>query len=556
MKCPRLAPMLLLALGVCTSAGPVYPMETARIVGGEESLPGEWPFMVALITPGQEPFPGQFCGGSLISARWVLTAAHCVLGKTPDDIDLIIGAHDLEVTSAAVFGNIVSIDLHPDFDEAAPFDSDLALLELQEAVDGPTLNLVDEASMGQLPMGTPFTVTGWGNRSSSGEDLSPLLQQVNVPLVDNGLCQDAYDEVSVTITDRMLCAGYESGGKDACNGDSGGPLMVNMGGAWQQAGVVSFGQGCALPDFYGVYTKVSNFHNWVRNRTEGVAIAPEHDFGALPSSAQQSFTFTLVNNNDSVPVTLSNVRIAGNDFSSFRIDGDECSELVLAPASECEIDVTVDADEAGSHEAILRVDTDLSNAGALESRLSALVLSAAAFQTALESPELDWFTGGNVDWDLEPNTNIAGGLSIRSGAISHGEESIAMSEVRGPGNLSFHWKVSSEDDFDLLEFYLDGQRHAFVGGEVDWTERSFTIPPGTHRVLWRYAKNATGSAGEDSAYLDQVTMTLSSSGEDTQPPAGTESGGGGGNDLWTLLVIALSSTRRSHGDRLTPCETR
>ena len=534
---------VLLGLGACTGA---HAWETGRIVGGEESLPGEWPFMVALIRAGHDPEAGQFCGGSLVAARWVLTAAHCVIDRAPDDIELIIGAHDLASADDAIFANVTNIEVHPDFDDGAPFDSDLALLELQQAVDWPSLQSLDAISMDQLSPGTSLTVAGWGNRSSSGQDFSPLLHHVHVPLVDDGVCQASYDDISVAITDRMLCAGFQSGGKDACSGDSGGPLMVNANGGWRQVGIVSFGEGCALPDFYGVYTKVADFQSWLRGHTEGVTIAPERDFGALPPAAEQSSTFTLINN-DSVPIALYNARIAGHDASSFRVDWDGCSDVVLAAGTACEIDVTVSADEARLHEALLRVDTDPHIAEPLESRLTALVLGPVDFQTALESPELSWFTGGSVGWDLEPNTNVVGGLSIRSGAIGHGEESIAMSEVEGPGILSFHWKVSSEDNADQLEFHLDGQRYAFVDGELDWTPLSVTIPAGTHRLLWRYTKDAAGVAGEDTGFLDQVTMTASSSdGDDDEPQAIADSGGGGGGTgMWSVVLLALAFARRS-----------
>uniref|UniRef100_A0A672RP73 Zgc:165423 n=1 Tax=Sinocyclocheilus grahami TaxID=75366 RepID=A0A672RP73_SINGR len=104
-------------------------------------------------------------------------------------------------------------------------------------------------------------VTGWGN-VNSGEDLpSPqILQEVDVPVVGNSKCNCLYEE---SITDNMMCAGPLEGGKDSCQGDSGGPMVIKQGSKWIQAGVVSFGEGCALPNFPGVYARVSKYQNWI-----------------------------------------------------------------------------------------------------------------------------------------------------------------------------------------------------------------------------------------------------------------------------------------------------
>lgn len=248
-----------------------------RIVGGQEATPGEWPWQVALVQKGEDPYFGQFCGGSLISASWVMTAAHCVEGTVAAELDVIAGIHDLRVPNPDYRRVAVStIQIHPDWNPTT-YNNDIALLKLSIPIparpaSGAVLpiafvNLVP-ANVGPLT-GQTATVTGWGNRAAQpdpgGSDFPDRLHEVEVPIISNADCQGAYGG----ITENMLCAGLPQGGKDSCQGDSGGPLVVPASGSsWQQAGIVSFGEGCAMPGKPGVYTRVSRYITWI-NTTIG-----------------------------------------------------------------------------------------------------------------------------------------------------------------------------------------------------------------------------------------------------------------------------------------------
>jgi hypothetical protein len=105
-------------------------------------------------------------------------------------------------------------------------------------------------------------VSGWGATAEGGSSAA-ILQKVRVPIVSNTTCNAAYGG---GITANMLCAGLVEGGKDSCQGDSGGPLVVPDGSGWRLAGVVSFGNGCARPNFYGVYTRISSFTTWITSQ--------------------------------------------------------------------------------------------------------------------------------------------------------------------------------------------------------------------------------------------------------------------------------------------------
>ena len=104
---------------------------------------------------------------------------------------------------------------------------------------------------------------GWGLTAENGLT-STHLREVTVPVVTNAVCSAGYASDGITIADTMLCAGSAQGGKDSCQGDSGGPIAIkDTNGTWKQIGVVSFGIGCARPNKYGVYTRVSEFIDWI-----------------------------------------------------------------------------------------------------------------------------------------------------------------------------------------------------------------------------------------------------------------------------------------------------
>lgn len=226
-----------------------------RIVGGRPSDQGLWPWAVALAFERQGKLV-QYCGGSLIAPNWVLTAAHCEVLASDK---AIIGRGDLNGTD----GEVVDVELvknHARYDSDMN-DNDVAVVKLQKSLQAPTVQLIAGAS--DSP-GSVATVVGWG-AFSEGSPTSPVLQQVEVPIVDNAGCQAGYAGTTVHITGNMLCAGLSQGGKDSCQGDSGGPLVVKgSGGNWQQAGIVSFGIGCARPNRYGVYTRVSKYVPWIK----------------------------------------------------------------------------------------------------------------------------------------------------------------------------------------------------------------------------------------------------------------------------------------------------
>jgi trypsin len=248
-----------LVAGLIFSAATSFAGELhQRIVGGVEASLGEFPFIVSL----QSGSFGHFCGGSLIKKNWVLTAAHCVKGSSIKKI--VIGLHDQDDTKNAESLKAKRIIAHPQYDSNAS-DYDFALIELsKDSAFQPIDVNSEEIQISNDPnQAIIATTAGWGATSEGSYNLPNLLQKVDVPLVPADVCNKSY---SGQITDRMICAGYAQGGKDSCQGDSGGPLVAETADHHRVlVGVVSWGQGCARPDYYGVYSKVNSVYDWIEN---------------------------------------------------------------------------------------------------------------------------------------------------------------------------------------------------------------------------------------------------------------------------------------------------
>jgi secreted trypsin-like serine protease len=269
----RLRPLLLAFVLAGSSAALPADIST-RIIGGVPSAEGDWPWMTAILHREiSDPYLAQFCGGSLIHPSWVMTAAHCTFDEArgialpPEAIDVMVGETDLTAGGERI--PVVRIIRYPSYQFGVIYD-DIALLELQTPssqqpvrLPGPTFPA--EFHDPVVPPGTTATTLGWGTTSTDSLVYPTLLQQVDVPIVDQATCTAAYASI-VDVVETQVCAGLAEGGKDACQGDSGGPLVSRSaatGDKLVQVGITSLGLGCAQPDFYGIYTRVSKYSQWI-----------------------------------------------------------------------------------------------------------------------------------------------------------------------------------------------------------------------------------------------------------------------------------------------------
>lgn len=246
---------------------PVAPTQADNpdIIGGREAQPGAWPWQVALLNR-LEPnsYLAQICGGTLIGEEWVLTAAHCVEGAEASLIDVLVGAHRLSDSGTRIVpAQIIS---HPGYDPTE-LDNDLTLIRLSMPVTYTPISLF-EAISGTTELDyMRATVIGWGAKNASFFELEypDALREVSLPLVSQEHC--ARNLWYETITENMICAGYETLTMGACYGDSGGPLMVQKADAsWSQVGIVSWGpSGCIDAGRYDVFTRVSRYTEWIAN---------------------------------------------------------------------------------------------------------------------------------------------------------------------------------------------------------------------------------------------------------------------------------------------------
>ncbi|CAN2390200.1 Belongs to the peptidase S1 family [Pristimantis euphronides] len=291
---PHLASLLLLSVyttpvisNFTTPAQPDCgnPVFGNRIVGGTDANEGGWPWQVSLRYLGS-----HICGGSLISNQWVLTAAHCFeRSVNPSDYLVMLGGYQLQVTSPHQVASAVQSIIVNSLFRGAGTPGDIALIKLSGTITYTAYILpvcVPTTSM-SFSDGTNCWVTGWGDVGSDVRLPYPqTLQQVMVPLISTDSCDRMYhigSDISANqqiVPSDQICAGYAAGKEDSCQGDSGGPLVCNINGIWYQAGIVSWGDQCAMSYRPGVYTYVPDYYNWAsmygatRSVSSSAMIAP------------------------------------------------------------------------------------------------------------------------------------------------------------------------------------------------------------------------------------------------------------------------------------------
>ncbi len=280
------------------------------IIGGSSvTTEGKYPFMVS------QQFNGDiFCGGSLIDREWVLTAAHCWVDAegvpfSPTEEVMVLGERSLSINSGYEQRIGVSeVYVHPLFDSFTN-DYDYALLKLETPASlNAYVNVIDlvSATAGSL-VNTGVTVAGWGATQydwniEDGVNYPDVLQTVSFKVLSDSSCSNygiLYNK------NTMMCAGVMAGGKDSCSGDSGGPLFYASGGRWKQAGIVSWGYGCAKANYPGVYARVTAAQVWstsimMNSYNQSVKITADQPIVSIgrPHISREIMAYNGVNSGD------------------------------------------------------------------------------------------------------------------------------------------------------------------------------------------------------------------------------------------------------------------
>uniref|UniRef100_A0A3B4YJC2 Transmembrane protease serine 3-like n=1 Tax=Seriola lalandi dorsalis TaxID=1841481 RepID=A0A3B4YJC2_SERLL len=243
----------------CSDCGQVGFQD--RIVGGTDALIEDWPWQVSLQQGGQHT-----CGGTLVSPRWIVTAAHCFTGskKELSRWRVVSGRTYMGTLGGSYVDRIIT---NGDYNPSRN-DYDIALMRLSSPITVGAYRrpvCLPPKAFG-LAAGASMTVTGWGYLEENGK-VSPSLQKASIPLINRSVCSSPTVYGSA-ITQTMICAGFLKGQVDACQGDSGGPLVHLSSSRWYLVGVVSWGVGCARERRPGVYCNVEELLGWIHAAIE------------------------------------------------------------------------------------------------------------------------------------------------------------------------------------------------------------------------------------------------------------------------------------------------
>ena len=346
---------------------------TPRIVGGGNANQADWGFYTQLVSPQSNR---SYCGASYLGNGYVLTAAHCVVGDSPSQVAVKVGGYRYGAADGQR-ANVSQIFIHPQYNTST-LANDIAILKLDRQLPGAVTVKIAEGSLSQYAReGDLLTVGGLGRTQEAG--LSPtVLQEVDVPLVSDAVCQQAGGSYQ-NVGSVAFCAGYPQGGKDSCQGDSGGPLVINQGGVVTQLGIVSWGVGCARPGKYGVYSDIAALRPWV----DGIIGNGQAELISVGYVANQSLTaFNLgetkshnfkLSNTGNVEFTIDSLNLSKSGVATTPVIArDNCTATTLQPNANCTVSVEFGGQAAGSAAVTLNFGID-KNSTAYQAKVTAVV---------------------------------------------------------------------------------------------------------------------------------------------------------------------------------------
>ncbi len=492
---------------------------TPRVIGGENTQKGEFPFMVSLILRDTKNtgtvFP--FCGGSLIAKKYVLTAAHCLqFGKTPaDGFDVLIGLHDVNAQGEAKRHQVKVI--------YTDNKTDTALLELIKPVEGITpIKLITPQQAEQLKDGDMMTVIGFGvTVENEIRPTADILQKADVPQFNQALCDKNYSESSrgeARVDENMICAGYAKIKKDSCNGDSGGPLLMKRDGQLYQTGIVSWGaQVCASENLPGVYVRVSKMLNWIYELSAGLEFNRNLDLGYLELD-QQAIHKLKIDNDGAHSFIINKVEFSDlESLATPEVVANSCNSTEVVTGKSCEIKFKFAASKVGPAKLTMALHTSHPLIKLTKSNVSVNIaeksdLDLKKLLDINHADLIEWHTAGEGKWQPQSSRAYTGDSGIETASVDDNNAAALLGVIKNDRvtELSFSYLVSSEANKDGLHIHLNGNEELFASGDTQEKFLHVKLPlaKGNDRVVLSYAKDGADAVGEDKAYLDNVQLTI------------------------------------------------
>lgn len=492
---------------------------TPRVIGGSPVAAISHPWMVSLQSVpwgnDNEFYSQHLCGGSLIAANWVLTAAHCVDETPAGELRVVVGGGDVEPTELSLdqLLAVAAVYPYPDFDDSA-LDQDLALLYVPGATASVYVTPAQAVDTNALAIGDALQLVGYGITDNG--DVSSSLLGVTLPFKGIGsACQGAPTQERGWLTDNMFCAGGVAG-QDSCQGDSGGPLFERRGSQVIQHGVVSWGFSTCGEGTPGVYTHLANYQTWLgEQRQWGLSSAV-----LLPQPDDQPIDFNLaVANYSDQPLVLDGLTLpAGVTVSA----GGNCSSAVLSAGESCALTVTA---AAGIRPNGLQVTLSSSD-GAERSA----TLGADIYRHLYSGDGIDGYSASFSNWSLS-------GSQLEATLAPMSDSSSLLLVASRSGTLNLQWRSPSAVTANGSAILYNRTRDeliAFDGGvSGQW---STEVVAGDQLELLVSAERAMT--------FTVTSLAVTAHGLGVADDAGSGGGGSVGGGWLLLAAIALARGRR------------
>ena len=470
------------------------------IIGGQLADVDAWPWMVSL-----QNSRGHFCGGALVASDAVLTAAHCIVGESTDDVTAVIGRANLDSVTGESISAIEFIG-HPDYDPESD-EADIAVILLKTPATTAPIPWVQPDQLQLTEPGVDAVIMGWGTTIEDGNGVTDL-RQATVPIVSR---EQANRPISYDgrVSETMLPAGVFAGGTDTCQGDSGGPLVVtDEAGQYHVGGITSWGRGCGRPNLPGIYTRVTSFDEWIDENvtfdSAGRVRFVQNRF-VTPDDATITVKDIDLKDEASVAVKVSalsgdveTVELTGDGTGRFRgsvslqkSDTVTRENTVLDVLDDDTITVTYLDDDNGMGEAAIVQNTALVIADdhANQSIDSLPLVLPASLQGEIEiSGDVDWF-------QLSVNEGQAYDISVSLNTLDDSELTLFDSD----GTTTIAENDDSGIDYGSRLFYVapsTGIRYVQVSGfgssigtyqlnveEIDTTDDFGDFPSAAHPIV-------------------------------------------------------------------------